>query len=111
MACDLLNGVKSWSPYNKTSSELYKPHSLAWLLGLVQEIPLSYDYYVKFDEQASLYANKLANWEWSSNEKMNNFHFEKFRLATSTTSEFPLWWEVVFKKCRNVPGGHRNEKQ
>ena len=86
--CDLLNGVKARSRYNHTFSEPYNPHCLGWQFGLVQGIPLLYESFAKFDERANLFANELTDWELSNNERINNFCFEKFRIAPLATLEF-----------------------
>lgn len=98
MLCDLLNGVKLGSRYNRTFFEPYNSHCLARQFGLVQGIPLPNDSYAKFDERASSYAYELADWELISNERINNFRFEKFRVAPLATPEFASWWEAMFRK-------------
>ena len=85
MTHDLLNEVMSKSRYNHTSFDPYNPQCMARQFSLVQGISLPCESFAKFDEKANLFANELADWEISSNEKIDNFHFEKFRVAPSAT--------------------------
>ena len=50
-----------------------------------------------------MYANELADWELSSNKRINNFCFKKFRIAPSAILEFPSWWEGLFRKMLSQP--------
>ena len=88
---------------NHTSSEPYNPHYLPRQFGLVQRIPLPYESDSKFDEWVILYVNKLVDWELNSNERINNFYFEKFKIAPLTTLELALWWEAQLKKLLGQP--------
>ena len=90
-ARDILNRGRSKFRYNHTFSKPYNPYCLAQQFCLVQGIPLLCKSYAKFDKQANIFANELADLELSSNEKMNNFHFEKFKIAPLATLEFASW--------------------
>ena len=90
--------MKLRSRYNHTFSKPYNPYYLALQFDLVQGIPFPYNSFAKFDERANLYANELVDWELSSNKRINNFFFEKFRIAPSTSQKITSWWEVMFKK-------------
>ena len=69
----------------------------------MQGIPLPNESFTKFNERANLYSNELPNWELNGNEKINNFYFEKFRIAPLATPKFASWWEAMFKKLLSQP--------
>ena len=92
MARDILNGVKPKSSYNHTSSKPYNPHYLARQFGLMQGIPFPYESFAKFDEWANLYTKELANQEMSSNKRISNFYFEKFKIAPQLYQNLPHGW-------------------
>ena len=85
--------------FNKISAKPYNLNCFTQQFGLLQGVPIPYQYVVGLEERPSFYPLEIDKLVATNNNKLSQFQFKPFVVSLEATLEYAKWWRSIFTRA------------